>query len=165
MVWRLGSFGSRSRAAMAAASGWVRERADATSLYLRSSLGFSPIRWLGAKLWAGVCAFGRLVKWILVPKGDTPLDVLKHYVSLLIVLMGAGALLWSAKQIAYPPLVITVAKLPEPLEKEYWLNPELSRTLIGEIERLREVVKGERDPAFEAVLNPPNIIVKQGEWS
>jgi hypothetical protein len=165
MVWRLDTLGSRSRAAMAAASRWVKERADATSLYLRSSLGFSPIWWLGAKLWAGVCAFGRLVKWVLVPKGDAPLDVLKHYVSVLIVLIGAGALLWSAKQIAYPPLVITVAKLPEPLEKEYWLNPELSRTLIGEIERLRAVVKGERDPAFEAVLNPPNIIVKTGEWS
>ncbi|HYK79587.1 MAG TPA: hypothetical protein VEU95_08150, partial [Micropepsaceae bacterium] len=150
---------------MAAAFRWAKERADATWRYLRSSLGLSPIRWLGAKLWAGVCAFGRLVKWVLVPKADTPLDVLKHYVSVLIVVIGAGALLWSAKQIAYPPLVITVAKLPEPLEKEYWLNPELSRTLIGEIERLREVVKGERDPAFEAVLNPPNIIVKQGEWS
>src|SRR5262245_23575573 len=165
LVWRLGTFGSRSRAAMAAASIWVRERSDAASLYLRSSLGFSPIRWLGAKVWAGVCAFGRLVQWLLVPKGDAPLDVLKHYASVLTVLIGAGALLWSAKQIAYPPLVITVAKLPDPLEKENWLNPELSRTLIGEIERLRAVVKGERDPAFEAVLNPPNIIVKTGEWS
>jgi hypothetical protein len=161
----MGTFGSRSRAAMAAASIWVRERSDAALLYLRSSQGFSPIRWVCAKLWAAVCACGRLVQWILVPKGDAPLDVLKHYVSVLIVLIGAGALLWSAKQIAYPPLVITVAKLPEPLEKEYWLNPELSRTLIGEIERLREVVKGERDPAFEAVLNPPNIVVKTPEWS
>ena len=151
---------------MAAASTWARERWDAASLYLRSSLGFSPIWWLGAKLWAGVCAFGRLVHWFLVPKGDAPLDVLKHYVSVLIVLIGAGALLWSAKQIAYPPLVITVAQAAwSPSEKEYWLNPELSRTLIGQIERLRAVVKGERDPAFEAVLNPPNIIVKTGEWS
>ena len=150
---------------MAAASIWVRERSDAAWRYLRSSRGFSPIWWVGAKLWAAVCAFGRLVQWILVPKGDAPLDVLKHYVSVLIVLIGAGALLWSAKQIAYPPLVITVAKLPEPLEKEYWLNPELSRTLIGEIERLTAVVKGERDPAFEAVLNPPNIVVKTSEWS
>jgi hypothetical protein len=150
---------------MAAASRWVMERAHATSLYLRSSRGFSPIWWVGAKLWAGVCAVGRLLQWVLVPKGDAPLDVLKHYVSVLIVLIGAGALLWSAKQIIYPPLVITVAKLPEPLEKEYWLNPELSRTLIAQIEHLRAVVKGERDPSFEAVLNTPNIVVKQGEWS
>src|SRR5215510_13777243 len=150
---------------MAAASTWARKRSDAAALYLRSSLGLSAIRWLGAKLWAGVCAVGRLVRWVLVPKGDAPLDVLKHYVSVLIVLIGAGALLWSAKQIAYPPLVITVGKLPEPLEKEYWLNPELSRTLIGQIERLRAAVKGERDPAFDAVLNPPNIIVRTGEWS
>jgi len=165
MAWRLGTFSSRTRAAIVAASRWVRERADATWLYLRSSRGFSPIWWLGAKLWAGVCAVGRLVRWLLVPKVDTAFDALKHYVSVLIVLIGVGALLWSVKQIIYPPLVITVAKLPEPLEKEYWLNPELSRTLIGEIERLRAVVKGERDPAFEAVLNPPNIVVKQGEWS
>src|SRR5262249_54776427 len=156
---------SRIRAAMAAASTWARERSDAASLQLRSSLGFSPIWWLGAKLWAGVCAFGRLVQWLLVPKGDAPLDVLKHYVSVLIVLIGAVALLWSAKQIAYPPLVITVAKLPDPLEKEYWVNPELSRTLIDQIERIRTVVKGDRDPTFEAVLNPPNIIVKSGDWS
>src|SRR4051794_6810541 len=112
----MGTLGSRSRAAMAAVSIWVKERSDAALLYLRSSQGFSPIRWLCAKLWAAVCAFGRLVQWVLVPKGDAPLDVLKHYVSVLIVLIGAGALLWSAKQIAYPPLVITVAKLPEPLE-------------------------------------------------
>ena len=164
-VWRLDTFRSRSRAAMAAASTWARKRSDAAALCLRSSLRFSPIWWLGAKLWAGVCTFGRLVQWFLVPKGDTPLDFLKHYVSVLIVLIGAGALLWSAKQIAYPPLVITVAKLPEPLEKEYWLNPELSRALIGQIERLRAAVKGERDPAFDAVLNPPNIIVRTGEWS
>jgi hypothetical protein len=164
MVWRLGTFGSRSRAAMAAASKWLRKRSDA-SLHLCSSLVLSPIRWLGVKLWLGVCAFGRLLRWVFVPKSDAPLDVLKHYVSVLIVLIGAGALLWSAKQIAYPPLVITVAKLPEPLEKEYWLNPELSRTLIAKIEGLRAVVKGERDPAFEAVLNPPNIVVKTGEWS
>jgi hypothetical protein len=128
-------------------------------------LGFSPIWWLSAKLWAGVCAFGRLMQWFLVPKGDTPLDVLKHYVSVLIVLIGAGALLWSAKQIAYPPLVITVAKLPDPLEKEYWLNPELSRTLVDEIERLRATVKGERDPTFEAVLNPPNITINTEGFS
>ena len=139
MVWHLGTFGSRCRATMAAASMWVRQRSNAASLYLSSSLGLSPIRRLGATSWAGACAFGRLVRWVLVPKSDAPLDVLKHYVSVLIVLIGAGALLWSAKQIAYPPLVITVAKLPEPLEKEYWLNPELSRTLIGEIERLRAV--------------------------
>jgi hypothetical protein len=156
----------RLSAAMHAASTWARKRSDAAAFYLHSSLGFSPIwRWLGAKLWAGVCAFGRLVQSFLVPKGDAPLDVLKHYVSVLIVLIGAGALLWSAKQIAYPPLVITVAKLPDPLEKEYWVNPELSRTLIDQIERIRAVVKGDRDPTFEAVLDPPNIIVKSGDWS
>jgi hypothetical protein len=161
----MGTVGSWSLAAMAAASVWVKERSDAAWLYLRSSPELSPVRWVCTKLWAVVRAFGRLVRWILVPTGDAPLDVLKHYVSVLIVLIGAGALLWSAKQIAFPPLVITVAKLPELLEKEYWLNPELSRTLIGEIERLREVVKGERDPSFEAVLNPPNIVVKTPEWS
>jgi len=101
-----------------------------------------------------------LVQWVLVPKGDAPLDVFKQFVSVLVVLIGAGTLLWSAKQIAYPPLVVTVARLPEPVEKEYWLNPKLSRTLIGEIERLRAVVKGERDTAFEAVLNPPSVALR-----
>ena len=51
------------------------------------------------------------------------------------------------------------------MEKEYWINPELSRTLIDQIERIRATVKGDRDPTFEAVLNPPNIIVKSGDWS
>jgi hypothetical protein len=165
MVWRVGIFGSRTRAAMAATSTWARERSHAASVYLRSPQGFSPIHWLGAKLWAGVCAFGRLVQWVVVPKADAPLDVLKHYISVLIVLIVAGALLWSAKQITYPPLVITVAELPDPLKREYWVNPELARTLIGQVERIRNTVKGERDPTFEAVLNPPNIIVKSGEWS
>lgn len=82
-----GTLGSRCRAAMAAASIRVSERSDAALRYLRSSRGFSPIWWVGAKLWAAVCAFGRLVQWILVPNGDAPLDVLKHYVSVLIVLM------------------------------------------------------------------------------
>ena len=162
MLQRLTEFGRRIYPVIAA-------RCAPVLAYLRGGAWLGIFAWIGAIFWAAVCALSRgtarLLRWMLVPKNDTPLDVLKHYVSLLIVLMGAGALLWAGKQIAYPPLVITVAKLPEPLEKEYWLNPELSRTLIGQIESLRAVVKGERDPAFEAVLNPPNIVVKSGDWS
>jgi hypothetical protein len=162
MLQRLTEFGRRIYAAIAA-------RCAPVHAYLRGGAWLGVFPWIVEKFWAALCALSRgtarLLRWMLVPKNDTPLDVLKHYVSLLVVLMGAGALLWAGKQIAYPPLVITVAKLPEPLEKEYWLNPELSRTLIGQIESLRAVVKGERDPAFEAVLNPPNIVVKSGDWS
>lgn len=129
----------------------------------------SALVWLAVKLWA-LLAFVfativALLRWLLRPKGDTPFDVLKHYVSVILAVVGVVTLLWSVKQIAYPPLVITVAKLPDPLEKEYWLNPEISRALIAQIERMRALVKGERDPAFEAVLNPPNIVVKTGDWS
>lgn len=122
------------------------------------------------KLWAFCRWIGRgckgFVLWVAVPKGDTPFDGLKHYLSVLFFFMGVTALLWSAKQILYPPLVITVAELPDPLKREYWVNPELARTLIGQVERIRNTVKGERDPTFEAVLNPPNIVIKTGDgWS
>lgn len=55
--------------------------------------------------------------------------------------------------------------LPSQLKAKSWINTELTRTLISEIERMRAVVKGERDPAFEAVLNPPNVVIKTGEFS
>ena len=67
---------------------------------------------------------------LLVPANRAPLDFLKHYASLIIVLTGLLALVWSGYQIAYPPLVITVAKLPGQLEQESWINPEMSRTLM-----------------------------------
>src|SRR4030095_13882318 len=79
--------------------------------------------------------------------------------------MGVLALLWAGKQVIRPPLVITVMDLPAPVKNESWINPELSRTLINEIERMRAVVKGDRDPAFEAVLNPPNVVIKSEVFS
>ncbi|HEX8166385.1 MAG TPA: hypothetical protein VF601_11435 [Beijerinckiaceae bacterium] len=106
-----------------------------------------------------------LIRRIFVPKGDTPFDWLKHYVSLLLAVIGLMALLWAGKQIVYPPIVITVAELPEPLKKDPWLNLEITHALINQIERMRTVVKGERDPNFQAVLNPPNIVVKSGDFS
>jgi hypothetical protein len=106
-----------------------------------------------------------LLRWLLVPKGDSLFDFFKHYVALLFGIIGFTALLWAGKQILYPPLVITVAELPEPVRKENWLNTELSRALMDQIERMRTIVKIERDPSFEAVLNPPNIVVKSGEFS
>ena len=129
----------------------------------------AAVLWLGAKL----LSFWLMVaRWILgflhaiaVPKNDAPADILKHYGSVFGVLIGFGALVWTVLQILYPPLVITVNKLPAQLESENWLNSELSRTLLAQLERMRAVVKGERDPAFEAVLNPPNIVVKTGDWS
>lgn len=122
------------------------------------------------KLWAGFCRWvlcptKRFVLWLFVPKGDTPLDVLKQYVTVLFFFIGVTALAWSVKQVLYPPLVITVAELPQPLKQEYWINPELARTLIGQVERIRTAVKGERDPTFEAVLSPPNIVINTGGWS
>src|SRR6266516_2586750 len=114
------------------------------------------VSWIVAIFWAFVCFCGRLVirflRWVFVLK-DTPLDFVKHYVSVIIAVIGLLALLWSVQQIIYPPLVITAAKLPGPLESESWINAEISRTLINQIERMRSVVKGDRDPAFEAVLN------------
>ncbi len=143
----------------------VAAKARDAGIWLRAWLAFIAI-----KLWAFCRWIGRgckrFILWIAIPKGETPVDALKHYLSVLFFFMGSLALLWSAKQILYPPLVITVAELPEPLKKEYWVNPELARTLIGQIERIRSTVKGERDPTFEAVLNPPNIAIKTGDgWS
>jgi hypothetical protein len=106
-----------------------------------------------------------LLSWLLVPKGAGPFEALKHYVSVLIGVIGLTALFWAAAQIATPPIVIRVAELPEPIKKEAWLNQDLSRSLIEQIEQIRRVVRAERDPNFEAVLNPPNIVIKTGEWS
>jgi hypothetical protein len=158
---------------------WLQPRLSAWQrLGLRGSLllavrpivlAVRSIGWCALKIAALLSwVFAKLVtalRWLLVPKGDTPFDVLKHYVSVILGVIGLASLLWAGKQIAYPPIVITVAELPEPIRKEYWLNTEISRTLIDQIERMRAVVKNERDPTFEAVLNPPNIVVKSGEFS
>jgi hypothetical protein len=134
----------------------------------------------GAAVWAGLvfaalelwifCRWvlgliKRFVLWLCVPSSTAPFDVLKHCVAVLTFLIGVVALAWSVRQILYPPLVITVAELPAPLKQEYWINPELARTLIGQVERIRNTVKDERDPTFEAVLSPPNIVINTGGWS
>jgi hypothetical protein len=97
------------------------------SPYLRGGAWLGIFAWIAEKFWAARLRAqprtARFLRWMLVPKNDTPLDVLKHYVSLAHRADGRGAPARAGKQIAYPPLVITVAKLPEPLEKEYWLNP------------------------------------------
>lgn len=105
---------------------------------------------------------GSALRWLLLPRGDTPFDALKHYMSVIVGVVGLLALLWAGKQIYNPPIVITVADLPKPIGEEYWLNTQIARTLIDQIERMRTIVKGERDPNFETVLNPPNIVVKSG---
>lgn len=158
---------------IARARGSLVRMATAIRLSLTDRGWLRTIAWPFVWLWTKICelclAIARGIRaflcWIFMPKIDTPFDVLKHVVSVVVVFMGFMTVLWTIKQIAYPPLVITVNKLPDPLEKEYWVNPELSRTLIDQIERIRAVVKGDRDPTFEAVLNPPNIIVKSGDWS
>lgn len=129
----------------------------------------AALSWIQATVTAFLLALVRwfvaAFNWLFVPANRSPLDFLKHYASLIIVLTGFIALAWAGYQIAYPPLVITVAKLPGQLEQENWINPEMQRTLMNQIERLRAVVKGERDPAFEAVLNSPNISIKTGDFS
>lgn len=131
---------------------------------------WTGVTFIGAKLTAMFMTVLQTTKWVLrwlfLPKAETPLDVLKHIVSVFSIFMGVMALAWAGKQVIFPPLVVTVMDLPGPLKTESWVNPELSRTLINEIERMRNVVKGQRDPAFEAVLNPPNITIKTGDgWS
>ena len=139
-------------------------------------LALKPIVWCAANIWALLrsmwallrWAFATLLatlRWLLVPKGDTPFDALKHYISVIVGVIGLTALLWAGTQIANPPIVITVAELPKPVREEHWLNTEISRALIDQIERMRAVVKSERDPTFEAVLNPPNIVIKSGDFS
>jgi hypothetical protein len=126
------------------------------------------VRLAGAIRALVVWTFAKLVsllRWLFVPKGETPFDVLKHYVSVVLAFIGLMALLWAGKQIASPPIVITVTKLPAQFEKENWINPEISRALIDQIERMRAVVKDERIPTFQAVLNPPNIVLKSDQFS
>jgi hypothetical protein len=134
----------------------------------------------GSALWAGVTFIGAMVtalyrrlwetfvwafRGVFIPKVASPLEVLKHYLLVLFLSMGLLALAWAGKLVYSPPLVITVMDLPAQLKGESWINPELSRTLINEIERMRTVVKGDRDPAFEAVLNPPNVVIKSEVFS
>ena len=146
-------------------------RGGLASLWQRSGISGSlyPLTWLLAKLWAGVSFIGgsiaNVLRWLFIPKADTPLDIVKHYASVVVSVIGLTALLWAAKQIAYPPIVITVANLPDVIRTEQWLNPELSRALIDQIQRMRTVLKDERSPAFEPVLNAPNIVVSTGGYS
>ena len=105
------------------------------------------------------------LRGVFIPKVTSPFEVLKHYLAVFSIALSVMALVWAGKQVVSPPLIITVMDLPASLKNESWINPELSRTLINEIERMRSVVKGDRDPAFEAVLNPPNIVIKTGEFS
>lgn len=153
-------FSQRLKALCLAVSAWLRDAGAAV---------WAGVALLVARLTvlAGVIARRcvRALRWLFVPANLTPLDILKHYTALIIVFTGFISLAWAAKQIAYPPLVINVAKLPSQLEQENWINPELSRALMNQIERMRTVVKGERDPAFEAVLDPPNIAIKTGDFS
>ncbi|HXO67915.1 MAG TPA: hypothetical protein VN838_03040 [Bradyrhizobium sp.] len=146
------------------AAAWSRSGATA---WLRWCI--QPLVWLVVKFWLLLKSiFAHIIsrlRWLLIPKGDTPFDALKHYVSVILAVIGLTAILWAGKQIAYPPIVITVSDLPESLKNENWINPELSRALADQIERMRTFVKDERNPTFEAVLNPPNIVVKSGEFS
>ena len=143
---------------------WKRPNAPASL-----SLAFEVVRRLVTVAWKFgrwvATAMGSALRWLLLPRGDTPFDALKHYMSVIVGVVGLLALLWAGKQIYNPPIVITVADLPKPIGEEYWLNTQIARTLIDQIERMRTIVKGERDPNFETVLNPPNIVVKSGDWS
>jgi hypothetical protein len=129
----------------------------------------SALNWIGAAVAAIFLTLMRwllaFLHWLLVPADRTALGFLKHFTSLVIVATGFLALVWAGYQIANPPLVISVVKLPSQLEQESWINSEMSRTLMHEIERLRAVVKGDRDPAFEAVLNSPNISIRTEAYS
>ena len=104
-----------------------------------------------------------LLKKLIIPNASGPLEYLKHYLAVVTLIVGVTALVWTAKQILNPPLVITVADLPESIKAEKWLGIELPRALMHEISEISAAVKGERDPNFEAVLNPPNIVIKSGD--
>jgi hypothetical protein len=130
---------------------------------------WTGVEFIAAKLLA-LCrrvweTFVWALRGVFIPKVASPFEVLKHYLAVLSMALGVMALFWAGRQVVSPPLVITVMDLPASLKSESWINPELPRTLINEIERMRSIVKGDRDPAFEAVLNPPNIVIKTGEWS
>jgi hypothetical protein len=144
---------------------------SASLAWFRSNIGVvaRPFVGLVSTLVAGMAwmltklvAFGR---WLLVPLGGTPFDAVKHYASLLLALIGLGAFAWAGAQLAYPPIVITMAKLPSQIETENWISSEIPRSVIDQIERMRAVVEDERNPTFQTVLNPPNIVVKTAEWS
>src|ERR1700682_2384230 len=89
----------------------------------------APLIWLFEKIYRALShVFFKLVaiaRWLVFPKGDTPFDALKPYVSLILTLIGFGALVWTGVQIAFPPIVITMTKLPSQLETESWINPEI----------------------------------------
>ena len=121
-----------------------------------------PFVWLARKVWWFVLVLAGAITSLL---RLGPLDLLKRCATVIISLTGLLALLWVGVQIVFPPIVITVGKLPEPLEKEFWFNTELSRALIDQLERIRKAVRDERSPSFEAVLNQPNIVVKTGDFS
>ncbi len=123
------------------------------------------ILWLGRALRRIALEIFRFFHWLVVPKGATPFDALKHYLSVIAFFIAVVALLWAGKQLVYPPVVITIADMPKPLRDEHWFNLEISRALIDQIERMRTIVKSERDTTFEAVLNPPNIVVKASDVS
>lgn len=146
----------------------IAEQARTVVVTLMAVLAFigAKVRWL---FWTILRTSWETLVWavrgVFIPKVAAPLDVLKHYLLVFFMGMAVLALLWAGKQVVSPPLVITVMDLPSQLKAESWINPELTRTLISEIERMRAVVKGDRDPAFEAVLNPPNVVIKTGEFS
>ena len=129
----------------------------------------ADVEFIAAKLLALCRTVWDMFVWafrgVFIPKVVSPLEVLKHYLAVFFMALGAMALVWAGKQVVSPPLVITVMDLPADLKSTSWINPELSRTLINEIERMRSIVKGDRDPAFEAVLNPPNIEIKTEAFS
>src|SRR5262245_51670872 len=81
----------------------------------------------GILLLRGVAAIRATLQWILVPKGETAFDALKHYVAVILGLVGFTALLWAGKQIYNPPIVVIVADLPKPISEEYWLNTQIAR--------------------------------------
>ena len=101
--------------------------------------------WLPAFLWTCWQTLVWAFRGVFIPKVAAPLDVLKHYLLVFFMAMAVLALLWAGQQVRNPPLVITVMDLPSQLKAESWINPELTRTLISEIERMRAVVKGDRD--------------------
>src|ERR1700752_433151 len=128
-------------------------------------LGWFFVDWLPRFLRACWETFIGAWRGIFVSKAAGPLDVLKHYLLVFFMGMAVLTLFWAGYQVRHPPLVVTVMDLPQQLKGESWINPELTRALISEIERMRALVKGDRDPPFEAVLNHPNVTSKTGEFS
>ena len=52
--------------------------------------------WLVVKLWLLLrfifTHIISLLRWLLIPKGDTPFDALKHYVSVILAVIGLTAM-------------------------------------------------------------------------